>query len=446
VQARTLRIVGAALMRASLLILPMLMASTVLAEPPPRRPARIDAVSAAPLAPAEEIPARGFSLQDFEQFALRNNPTLVQAAARMEAARGRAVQVGLPPNPRVAYIGEEIGEGGSAGKQGLGVRQEIVTGGKRRLAQAAAGAEMNRREQLWAAQRLRVLSDVRTAFFEVLAAQRRIDLSHELLKAAEAAHRSAKKLFQAEEVGYGDVLRTRTVEGRAQLRLNDAQSQHRAAWRRLTSVAGVPGLGPSPLEGSLDVNVPLLDWEDSLRRLQKESPELSAAVADLERARVAVAHATVGRYPNFDVGTAVLYDFGANETLASVEFSTPIPWHDRNQGRIAEAQGQLVAAEQEVQRVLLSLRARLAVVFGRYERARRSVVMYDEKILPDAKTAYDSVVKVYRRGEVGLLELLDVQRSLVSARLERLEAAAAVRREAVRIDALLLSDGLEQAR
>ena len=47
-------------------------------------------------------------LEDLEGLALKNNPTLTQAAAEVSAAKGRRLQSALWPNPTVGYTGEEI--------------------------------------------------------------------------------------------------------------------------------------------------------------------------------------------------------------------------------------------------------------------------------------------------------------------------------------------------
>jgi hypothetical protein len=74
------------------------------------------------------------TLAELEQMAVQGNPTLTQAAANVEVARGRAVQSGLYPNPTVGYTGERIGAAGTAGDlQGLFINQTIVTAGKLRL-------------------------------------------------------------------------------------------------------------------------------------------------------------------------------------------------------------------------------------------------------------------------------------------------------------------------
>ena len=48
----------------------------------------------------------------------QNNPTLAQAAARVQAAQGEWLQSGLYPNPRVGYQANEINDDKQAGQQG----------------------------------------------------------------------------------------------------------------------------------------------------------------------------------------------------------------------------------------------------------------------------------------------------------------------------------------
>ena len=54
-------------------------------------------------------PASGLlTLAELERRALARNPTLAQAASEVDAARGRAKQAGLLPNPTIGYSGDEI--------------------------------------------------------------------------------------------------------------------------------------------------------------------------------------------------------------------------------------------------------------------------------------------------------------------------------------------------
>src|SRR5262245_15642759 len=61
--------------------------------------------------PKEKIPVTAvpaLTLENLEQMALKNNPTLAQAEAAIQAAEGRRRQAGLWPNPIVGYEGEGL--------------------------------------------------------------------------------------------------------------------------------------------------------------------------------------------------------------------------------------------------------------------------------------------------------------------------------------------------
>ena len=62
----------------------------------------------------------GLTLEQLQEMALANNPTLAQAKAGVRAAAGRSRQAGLWPNPTIGYSGDEI-RGGSygGGEQGV---------------------------------------------------------------------------------------------------------------------------------------------------------------------------------------------------------------------------------------------------------------------------------------------------------------------------------------
>ena len=81
------------------------------------QPADIGVVGNVNSGNAESLPLRGsdgkLSLAQLEQMATANNPAIAQAEARVAALRGRYVQVGLPPNPTIGYLANEIGDEGT---------------------------------------------------------------------------------------------------------------------------------------------------------------------------------------------------------------------------------------------------------------------------------------------------------------------------------------------
>jgi outer membrane protein TolC len=70
--------------------------------------------------------------------------------------------------------------------------------------------------------------------------------------------------------------------------VKDAKFRRDAARRYLANVAGVPELPDGPIVGSLEDNLPELDWETSLARLQGASPLLRSQEAEVRAAQLGV--------------------------------------------------------------------------------------------------------------------------------------------------------------
>jgi outer membrane protein TolC len=237
--------------------------------------------------PSDEnaVSSSGWSLAQLEQIALERNPTLCQAAMRINAARGQNQQVGLYPNPVAGYFSEEMGSGGTAGKQGAFVSQEFVTAGKLKLNRAVASQEVQQAQWAWQSQRYRVLNDVRTIYYDVLYAQQTIEINEQLVRIGEENVKTAENLFAAKEVSRVDVLQSSVETDSARLQLQNARNRHQAIWRQLTAVIGAPEMEPAAIAGRLEDNLPQLSWSTALEQLLATSPQLAEARAGMERAR-----------------------------------------------------------------------------------------------------------------------------------------------------------------
>ena len=383
------------------------------------------------------------TLDDLERIALESNPTLVQATMAVSAAQGQHLQAGLYPNPAVGYVGADIGLERTEGQQGGMVSQEIVTFGKLRKARAAASWQVQQSRHAWEAQQQRVLNDVRSGYYEVLLAQKTIDLNEQLVRIGEQGVGATEKLRAAMEVSRADVLQAQIEADTAKLDLTFSRNRYQAAWRRLTAVLGQPDMEPQPLIGDVESNLPEFKWEDSLIQLLAQSPVLAQAKAGVQKACHEVSLQRAERWPNLEIAAGAKRDATALMTLADVEVSVPIPIFNRNQGNILSAQAEYVSAVREVERVELALRDQLAEVFEQYANSRQRVKTYSASILPNAKESLGLVSAGYREGEFDYLTLLTAQRTYFSVSLEYLDSLSELWARAVTIKGLLLSGGLE---
>lgn len=410
---------------------------------------------AVPPTPPEELPAAkpqelqsgsaAISLPEFEDMALANNPSLARSTALVQAAQGNYVQVGLPPNPTVAYQGQQIGSRGLAEQDGVVVSQEIVRGGKLKLNRQVAAQDWARAENELAAQQQRVLTDVRVAFYQVLIAERQEKLTNELLGVARQTLQVAEKLLQGKEVGRVDVVQAQLELENMEILARNAQNRSVAAWQNLGTVVGNPRLPRQPITGDAEESRGTYTWEDSLQKILTTSPEIAVAMTNVERARWAVQRALVEKTPNVTVDGLVNWrDNGiGGRSDGALLIGVPLPLWNRNQGGVMQAQSQVVAAERALEQLELSLQNRFAPVYERYKNALNQVEKYRTKILPAAKDSLDLTRKLYEGGESGYINLLTAQRTYSQTNLNYLESLRELRRAEAEIEGLLLSGSLE---
>ncbi|MGE0769248.1 MAG: TolC family protein [Hyphomicrobiaceae bacterium] len=383
------------------------------------------------------------TLAELESIAMQNNPTLAQAAARIQAAQGRWVQGGLRPNPILGYQASEVGNEGHAGQQGAFYSQEFVRGGKLGLNRLVGSREVAQAQQQFEAQRLRVLNDVRIEYFNVLVAQRAQELTSELSDIGKSGLETTERLFQGQQVSNAEVLQARIEAASAGIALRNAQNRLAAAWRRLSSVVGVPDMALQVLSGQLTPELAALDWNEAYTRVLTQSPELASARAGVARAQAILERAQAEPIPNLDVQLGLQYDNASQFTIGNVQMGMPIPFRNRNQGNIQTAFADLRNAQADIGRIELSLRNRLALAFETYSNARNQVETFSQQILPDARSSLDLVSTGYRAGQVSFLTLLTAQRTFSQANLAYLQALQELNASRIAIEGLMLTGSLQ---
>ena len=405
--------------------------------------------AAPPKAPAvlagQTVQAAPPTLADLEQMALAGNPTLAQAAANVEASRGRALQSSLYPNPTVGYTSELIGVERTAGElQGLFIDQTIVTAGKLRLNQAKFGQEVSQMEAQALAQQYRVLNGVRTRYYQLLAMQRLLEVRADLLKVAQDAVTTTEQLQNVGAANKPDVLQARIEARQEKVALENALTLYEAAWRQLAAFVGNPCLPLGRLQGDLEASGATPEYEAALAHLLEASPELQVVRAEVTRNQIGLKREQVEPIPNLQVHVANGYDFETRNDVTSVQVGVRLPLFDKNQGNIQTARAQLAHAQAEVCRVELSLRQRMARTYARYRTALALVEEYKAHTLPDAKEAYELYLDSFRNRTAAWPQVLVAQRTYFQISVDYVEAQEQLRRSETAILGLLLVDGLDE--
>jgi cobalt-zinc-cadmium efflux system outer membrane protein len=337
----------------------------------------------------EKLPqTSSISLAELERMALEKNPTLKQAEFSIRAAEGRKIQAALFPNPIVGFSAEDLSfrNFGDGGKVSFFIEQQIPLGGKLSKSRRVFEQDINLTEAARRTQHIRVLNSVRLLYAEALGAQDVADLKKELTRLAEESVNVSGELYNVGLADRPDQLKAEISRTRAEAEYFEARNKYEEVWQKLGAMIGSPEMQPVRLSGNLTDLPGVIDPQELLANLLKESPEIKAAQVKVERARLALRRARAEKVPDLYLRGGVGYN---NELIEEspvrrrvgaeglLEIGVTLPIFNRNQGGIKTAEAELAITEREVERLQLTLRTRFAEVLRNY---RTSVFLADRSL------------------------------------------------------------------
>ena len=386
-----------------------------LAQVPENAPVEIPAAS--PHGPTPK------TLSEFVALAERSHPRLRAALAAVEAARGKAVQARLYPNPMLAGSSPQVS--GAFSQWNGFVTQDIVMAGKLKLAKQAALRDVQRAEYELIRARFEVLRDVRQSFYALLVSQRRVEIYRLLLDIAKRSYEIGRQLAEAGEGTKADVLFWSIERDRADVRLLNAAVFIETGRRQLSAAVGLPRADVGQLDGDLFQKLPHFDLKQLQEEVVRRNAQPRAAEAKVAGSQWALERAVVEPIPDVNLmgGYQRQVDFPPLDQ-GLVQVMVEVPLFDRNQGNIRAARADIASARAGLRMTELDLATQAAQAIASYHTAQRMVEWYEEFILPKARETVQLTQQLYARGEVTFLSLLQAQRILTETELAYVEAQA----------------------
>lgn len=374
---------------------------------------------------AEEA-SRSISLPQALQRALAANPRLTAAERDVGIAGGLRIQAGVLPNPDVSFeLDNAFGSGPYKGlrsaETNLQLSQLVELGGKREARIAAGEAGVGAAVWQRRATRLKVLSETAIAFITVVSAQRRIEIFDEqtasldqliplLEKRVQEGASSPAETLRAKVAA--DLFRVERERAKTQLAtarrdlailMGDSTPRFGAAVGRLTSIGQPPSF--ASIVRAIEANPQLLRW---------------TSVTAQRNAELLIARLRAIQDPRISVGWRHYQD--TNDNAVRLGVSIPLPIFDQNTGNIIAAQESLAKtdAERAINKLVL-----ISIVGRAYDSllgASAELNLLRSSVIPNARSAAETILSGYSQGRFTLLELLDVRGSLLQALLREQEA------------------------
>jgi cobalt-zinc-cadmium efflux system outer membrane protein len=380
-----------------------------------------------------------FTLEYLSRLAIENHPLLRRDTARIESASGQALQAGLYPNPHFDSNNPQIFNGPNTALN-VGIQQEFVVKGKKRLERAAALRAQQQTEYSLVQDKYTLLGQVRNQFYQTLAAQYRVEVLSRLLKITNLSVTIGNELVTGGTATVDQVKLLEIDYNRVRADLLNAQRVLVGERQQLAAIVGFPELVNEKVVGSLTASPPQFD-EDYMRQfVTSENALTQIAKLDIDKNKILLKRAEAEPYPNITLGPG--YQYGLNKTQEQYWLTVvfPIPTSDRNQGNIQSARANIRDSTETLGAVQLDLLRRVADSYSTHRGALEQAERYKMEIIPDSREALRLVRSGYRNGISEFAVYLQAQRTVIDATKDYVDILEKVWTTAADLSGLLQMD------
>ena len=182
-------------------------------------------------------------------------------------------------------------------KKLVGVSQTVPFPGKKKLDATIGRLGVRVSEAEYGLRRVELVREVKTAFFEVLAAGRLVEVARELVAVSESSAATARKRVQAGAAADQEQLRAEIPLEEARTELAGFEREQEIARQKLAMLLGRPDLNAAPVSGALAETGNLAVLEDGPAQWLARHPSVAAARASKERAEAESRRARLEPYP-----------------------------------------------------------------------------------------------------------------------------------------------------
>lgn len=393
--------------------------------------------------PQERSVTNALTLEQAVHLALASNPELRASGARVDAASGRAYQAKKWTNPELELNAEDwpvsSGRGLSDAKQTIGVAQTIPFPGKKKLDRQIGASGVRLSEAELTLRRVELIRDVKSAFYQVLAAERLVEVAGELVKVAESSASTARKRVAAGAASDQEQLRAEIPLEKARIELSGFQRELTTARQTLALLLGRPDLAEARVSGALAETASLTLLDQGPEHWLANHPSVLAVRTTRDRADLELRRARLDPYPDVRMGVAGGRLGETGQSIIQMGLTIPLPIIDRSKGKKQEAQANVRIAEADQAAVEQRLLRAWGTASMRFRTALEQVTNYRERILPKANEALRLVQTGFEQGKFGFIDLLDTQRTTAEARLAYQEKLLELNVARAELEALLQS-------
>lgn len=349
--------------------------------------------------------------------ALGETPVLRASDADREAAEAGVRQADRGLNPSIDFLlenalGTGLYQGVDRTEATLTFNQTLEWGGDREARTQLAVRQGQRVRALGDVARQDLLYNVEIAYIEAQRAQADLVAAEERLALAREVAATVARRVEAARDPLLAASRSNTLVAEAEIAVENA---------RLADLATRDNLALFWI-GDSDFQIDMSTF-DSVSAVEIDgaslAPEMVASRAAQQEAeaRIAVERARSTLDPTVSAGLRYFRD--GSEAAFVVGFSIPLGVNDNNSAAVARASAESTRARLETEILERNFERQAASARSQMNIAAREIDAIDERLIPVAEEAVERARAGYNQGGFSYLDVLDAQRALSAAQLQR---------------------------
>ncbi len=362
------------------------------------------------------------SVDGAADYAIRNNPTLAAARLRIDEARGRLRQAGRLSNPELE-VDLSRNVRAPEGSWGVALVQKFPLTARLHLEKMVSVAELDAaRAEVYNEER-KLAGEVRALAVKLVAQREQRTLRDKQIAHSKELSGYMTKRVESGEASALDVaqvqLETQQLDAEALLLESERVALITELRPLLGTRAGVEITGkltsPGKLPGSGSSAASRADY--------------LAAQAQIRAAEQSVELARAGKWEDAGVGLGVSRERSEDapegfetDTMLALKFSLPLPFWNKNEGRIAEAKATVERTRKEADALAANIRAESDGARGEMAALAKIVVKLDDELIPAAQRIEEQFRTNYGTGQVALPEVLRARTKRLELERQRLDA------------------------
>jgi outer membrane protein TolC len=339
-------------------------------------------------------------LGSLEEFAIANNPTLRRMRQEAAAEWAEVGYVSKLPDPTISstFFVPPMNFEPDRQVAELQLMQMIPWLGRLHAEERRARLEALAAQTQYDAERLRVIGDLRAAWYTLYVLEKQLEITEADRAQLESLITTANARVRTGNAEPGDVLMATLELSSLQEQLLNYRQQVAASTAEVNRLVGRDAGTPIALPTTIDVELP--DWNhEMLRQVAFDrQPELNAARLQTAATRWGIEVARLKRRPDlsFGVGWVVMDAPGATDPAAgrdsvTLAASASIPlWHRKYDAMVSEASREHLAADASEEEISLRLDALLRDLWERARASQQTVELYEKTIIPQARQTYEA--------------------------------------------------------